>query len=351
MQKKYPLVSINILTYNSEKYVKNCLNSALGQAYPNLEILVIDNNSTDSTIKYLKSFWENKKDEIKNIKLRLIFNPKNVGFAAGHNQGIRESRGDFVFCLNHDVVLDNYFVANAVEILEKDKKIAAVQGKLLRWNTGRNELSTFSSSVSYLIDTTGLSILKNRRIINQNQGELDQGQFEEAKEIFGADGAAPIYRREALEDVKINGEYFDESFFAYKEDVDLAWRLRLFGWKAFYQPKSIAWHDRTAGDSAAINYLGILKERLKISKFAKELAFKNQRLTQIKNEQWRILIKHFPYFITKEISSWIFVMTFEIKSWRAITSLFKEMPQACRKRKIIMKKKRLKDKDMEKWFV
>jgi len=345
MGQNHPLVSINLLTYNAGQYLESCLASVFKQSYPRLEILIIDNQSTDGTIDYLKGLKER-------AKLRIIFNQKNLGFAAGHNQGIRESRGDFVCCLNQDAVLDKDFIQNAVQELVKDNKIGALQGKLLRWNIGNLSLgqSMADYRVSYIIDTTGLIFLKNRRIVNRGQGEIEQGQFEKKEEVFGADGAAPVYRRQALVDVGINDEYFDEDFFCYKEDVDLAWRLRLAGWKTIYQPACLAWHARTSGESVALSYFGIVRERLKINKFSKYLAFKNQRLMQIKNEQMGLLIKHLPWFMPKEIASWFYVLLLEKYTWRAIKDLFKQAPGAWQKRKIIMDRRRLKAGQIGKWF-
>ncbi len=344
MRQNQPLVSINILTYNGEKYIQECLNSVFNQGYSNIEILIIDNNSTDKTKSYLK--------KLKNRpELKIIFNKKNLGYAGGHNQGIRISQGKYILCLNQDVRLDRYFIKNAVFLLEKDKKIGAIQGKLLRWNLGNTSLEiSDKNGVFYIIDTVGLCILKNRRIINIAQGEIDQKQFEKEQKIFGADGAAPIYRMKALEDVKLKNEYFDENFFLYKEDVDLAWRLRLYKWKTIYQPKSVAWHDRSSGESASISYLAMIKERRKINKFAKYLAFKNQRLMQIKNEQFGILIKHLPWFLPKEILSWLYVMLFEKYTWKAIRDLFRQAPLSWEKRKIIMVHKKAGTKEMKKWF-
>lgn len=339
-----PLVSINLLTYNAEKYIKSCLNSVFNQTCQRLEILIIDNASTDGTIKWLKKLPRKS-------NLRIIFNKKNIGFAAGHNQGIKASKGDFILCLNQDVVLDSNFIQEAINAFKADGKIASVQGKLLRWNLGLPISNQFSGySVSHIIDTTGFVIFKNRRIINKEQGQIDQKQTKETEEIFGADGAAPVYRRKALKDIKIKKDYFDEDFFCYKEDVDIAWRLRLYGWKAVYQPKSIAWHARTAGDSAAKSYFSIMRERLKINKFSKFHAFKNQRLMQVKNEQPLLFIKHLPWFLPKEIISWAYVLLLEKYTWKAIKELFKLMPRAWRKRKIIMANKKVGVKEMERWF-
>jgi len=327
MRQNHPLVSINLLTYNGRQYIEDCLNSVLKQTYPNIEILIIDNASTDETIDYLKKF-------------QVILNQRNVGFAAGHNQGIKKSQGEFILCLNQDVVLDKDFVKRAIEIFKKNNKIAAVQGKLLR-------VRPLGSNI---IDTTGLLILKNRRIINRGQGQTDQGQFGKTEEIFGADGAAPIYRRKALEDIKIDSQYFDEDFFCYKEDVDLAWRMQLYGWKAIYQPTALARHWRGSGDSATRTPWGIIKERRKISQFSKELSFKNQRLMQIKNELAWLFFKHLPWIIPKEIAAWFYILLFEKYTWRAIKDLFRQMPRAWQKRKIIMTRKKVGAKEIEKWF-
>jgi len=348
MRQNHPLISINLLSYNAQEYIDGCLNSVFNQTYPHLEILIIDNASTDKTKEYLKKLP-------KTSNLKIVFNPENVGFAAGHNQAIKQSKGEFILCLNQDIILDKDFVRRAVELFKKNDRLAAVQGKLLRWNTSNPTQRNFTDyDVSYIIDTVGLKMLKNRRIINRGQGTVDQDDFKKIEEIFGADGAAPVYRRKSLEDVKISlagkDEYFDEDFFCYKEDVDLAWRLQLYKWKTMYHPKALAWHARTAGDSAEIGYFNIIKERLKINKFAKYFAFKNQRLMQLKNEQPLLIIRHASWFLPKEMASWAYVIVFERYTWKAIKDLFKQMPNAWRKRKIIMSNKRASGSEMNKWF-
>lgn len=327
---KNQLVSVNILAYNGEKIIESCLKSILEQTYSNLEILVVDNASTDKTIK-----------KIKNFNIRTIENKKNIGFAAGHNIGIRESRGEYVLCLNQDVILDKNFIKYAIETMEKDEKIGAVQGKLYKKDK--------------ILDTTGLLAYKNRRFVNRGQGEKDNGQYDNSnyrtEEIFGVDGAAPLYRREALENTRISHEYFDEDFYMYKEDVDLAWRLRLYGWKAIYEPRAFGYHLRGAGEKAVKNYINIARQRRKISQFAKFYSFRNQRLMQIKNELPALFFYHFYYIIIKEIAAWIYVLLLERYGLKTIFALFKQIPKAWQKRKIIMKRKRVDEKEMKKWFV
>jgi GT2 family glycosyltransferase len=382
-----PFVSINILNYNDKKTINKAIESAVGQIYPRVEILIIDNNSNDgscATIEQRISEWKEQRkklleekypNENYSVKIKLIKNSENIGFAPGHNQAIRECYGDFILCLNSDAILTPNYLEQALKSFD-DKKVGAIQGKLLRYDFEKNEIKKDLESKKNIIDTTGLTMLKNRRIIAQAQGEQDCGQYEEEKEIFGADGAVPIYRRAALEDVKLPmtnaarlrfasanaqfsnqikdlkkiGEFFDEDFFLYKEDVDLAWRLRLYGWKTIYQPKAIAYHGRGAGDSAATTYRRIIEERRKISQKPKYYSFKNQRLMQIKNEMPLLLLINLPYFLFKEIGSWIYVIIFERYTIKAIKELFSQTPMAFKKRKIIMKKRRVGWKEMRKWF-
>src|SRR4030042_62910 len=109
------MTSVIIVTYNGEKFIGECLKSALNQSYKNTEILVIDNNSTDKTRQIILDFQ-------KNHNFKILFNNKNVGFAGGHNLGIKNSRGEYILCLNQDVILEENFIEEAVKIFETDEE-------------------------------------------------------------------------------------------------------------------------------------------------------------------------------------------------------------------------------------
>lgn len=345
-----PLISVNLLLYKPKFYLVPCLESIFAQTYENFELLIIDNDSGDGTVERVKEVIKQAREGGQKVPFyKIIENKKNLGFACGHNQGIVESKGELVAMINQDVILDEDFLKQAAQAFDDAEGTGSIQAKILRLKVDKGNLIKTD-----IIDTTGLVILKNRRIIARGQGRKDVGQHDKPEEIFGVDGALPVYRRAALKDASISidsrSECLDEDFFAYKEDVDLAWRLRLYGWEAVYDPRIIAWHARTSGDSEAQNYFAIAKERLKIGKFAKYLSFKNQRLMQIKNEQAPLLFKHIFYWLPKEIASWIFVILFEHYTWRAIKELFEQAPAAFKKRKLIMARKRMSDKEMEAWF-
>ncbi len=329
------LVSITIAAKNEEKNIEKSLGSALEQSYRPIEIFLIDDTSTDRTAEVAEKIYQQSGN---GITFTIIKNTTNLGFGGSHNVGIRKSSGDFVLCLNADCELDKNYVKYAVEVFVRDPRIAAVQGKLTNPRTRK-------------IDTTGLLIYKNRRVVNRGQGDEDRGQYENPEEIWGVDGAAPVYRRSALDDTKIEGEYFDADFFAYKEDIDLSWRMRLAGWKMFYEPKAVAYHDRSAGEGTAKNPIQIIRARRGISEFAKFHSFANQRLMQVKNEMPYLFFKYFLNIFIKEAISWPYVLCFEKYGWKSALTFFRLLPKALRKRVFVMAKRRVSDREMEKWFI
>ncbi len=375
----FPIVTISLINYNGKKFVFQAIESAVDQNYPNLEIILIDNDSTDGTREEIEKRipqWKEKREEIKrrlqedsvheygSNSIKYIKNKENAGFGRPHNEAMRTMKGDFILLLNYDAILKPNYIENVLKPF-CDEKVGAVQGKLLRYNFDKNELYRKKENPELnVIDTTGLRMLKNRRIVCIGQGQSDTGQSEEEKEIFGADGAVPVYRKSALEDVKLkiidhklldntlhDYEYFDENFFMYKEDVDLAWRFRLAGWKAVYTPKAVAYHGRGSGDSMANNYIDIIKERRKINNFAKYLSFKHQRLMQIKNDFPSLLFtKHFPQFIIKELGAWAYMIVFERFFFKVMKDLYHDVPVFLKKRKMVMARRKVGVREMGKWF-
>ena len=337
------LISVNIINFNNKDTIIPAIKSAISQTYKNIEILIMDNNSEDGSLEMIKKFIKANHS----VPIKLMENKENLGFAKAHNLGIKICNGEFILCLNSDAILSPNYIENAIKLFSSPK-VGAVQGKLLKYDFFENKPKKINNY--NIIDTTGLVMLKNRRIINRGQGEPDKNQYQKIEEIFGPDGAAPIYRKSTLDDVAINGEYFDEDFFCYKEDVDLAWRMRLFGWKTIYCPSCIAFHSRGAGESAKMSYINIIKERRKIKSLPKYWSFKNQRLMQIKNEIPLLFLRHFPYWAIKEIGSWLYILFFETYTLKAIKELIAQFPNTLKKRQIIMKNKRVNWTEMEKWF-
>jgi GT2 family glycosyltransferase len=218
-----PSVAVCIVTYNSAGDIEECLNAVLRQVHPVTSIVVVDNVSTDGTRDVLTRF---------RADIRLILNERNNGFAGGQNQAIAASApSDYVLVLNPDVSLDPDYVAEIVAIMERDPRIGSATGMLVR--ADRPEI----------MDSAGLTLRPDRNAVDLAVGE-PVADWTSPREIFGVSGAAAMYRRAMIEDVSNNGQFFDEDFFAYKEDVDVAWRARHLGWKAVYVPSARAVHRR-----------------------------------------------------------------------------------------------------------
>ena len=354
-----PSVTITILAYRSKETIQQCIASALALIYEGqIDIRILEQGEDAEEFRIIQ-------DSLPPggiMKNRSVFltRGENIGFAAGHNALIRESDTDFILCLNADAVLLQDFLLSAMPPFH-DPSVGAVQGKVLRWKNGGRPLPTIRYGLppavddeqESIIDTTGLLPLRNRRIINRGQGEIDSEKFNVQGEIFGPDGAVPLYRRAALNDVAVplgkQKEYFDESFFTYKEDVDLAWRLQWRGWKTVYVPKAVAWHGRGSGDSAAHTPLRIIAERRKISPKAKYYSFANQRLMQIKNESVSALSRDFFPWAVKECGAWLFALLSEAGTVPALLRILRLLPSALRKRSWIMAHRK-SDANPYHWF-
>lgn len=219
------LVSAIIVTRNNAPILQRCITSLLKQTYGKVEIIAVDNASSDNTSEIIAKY-----------KIKLIKNDRNQGFARANNQGINASGGEYILFINDDVTLDENFVDTLLREMREDNRLGSACGKIL---------SPVAAGGESVIDSAGLK-LQNWRLLalDRGEGKIDKGQFDKKEYVFGAPGAVSLYRRSALDEIKTNGEYFDEDFFAYYEDVDLAWRLRSAGWKSLYVPEAHAFHKK-----------------------------------------------------------------------------------------------------------
>ena len=321
-------VSVNIVTWNGEKYIESCIQSVLNQTFQDFSVLIIDNGSTDATVSLIKERFP---------QLKVVLSKDNTGFSKAHNKAIHWTSSDYVLCLNQDVVLKKDFLEKAVNFLDSKKDAGAIAGKLLKLHEEIGD---------DLIDSCGLQLKKNFLALDIFEGEKDEGQCNALKEVFGVSGAAPIYRREALASVKYKEEFFDEDFFSYKEDVDLAIRLRYLGWKAYYLPDSCAYHVRTVGRDA--NKKIRMARKFK-SDFANFYSYRNQLLLLKKDLPKKKLKYIFPVF-WYEFKKFVYVLFLEHKSWKAWGEYFKLKKTMKEKRLWIREKRVVTDAEVASWF-
>jgi GT2 family glycosyltransferase len=313
-------VSVSIVNYNGRDFLGDCLRSVMEQSYPEIEVVVVDNKSTDGSAGFVRENFP---------AVRVIENSENSYFCKGQNTGIRNSDGEYVLALNSDVVLHGEFVREAVRAAEADERIGSVSGRILRTGGGR-------------LDTTGLFLGRDRRPVERGYGAADTGQFSEPGYVFGAGGVAPLYRRAMLEDVSLEGEYFDESYRAFYEDLDLAWRANRRGWLAYYAPAAVAWHQR--GGTAKTN-------RPPLSLFAsynfaylsdemKARLMMNRYMTMLKNDRPKDTLINFPFIMAYDMKVWAYVALFSPRAIPIFLRNMKDLRRAWRRRGLITWKSR-----------
>jgi GT2 family glycosyltransferase len=316
------MVSIIIIHYKTKSLLKSCIEPLFAQTYKDLEIIFIDNDSGDGSPEYVRSEWPS---------VKVVANKENTGYAGAGNQGIEISRGEYVFITNPDIILEEDYFEKAVAKMQKEPHVAALTGKVLQYDFN-------TEKPTGLIDTTGLKMFRSRRVIDRGQGEKDQGQYDAEEYVFGVSGACPLYRREALEDVKISGEYLDNDFFMYKEDVDLSWRFGKFGWKSLYYPSIVAYHGRGTGIFDRSSVVGTLKHRGRLNKFQKYYGYKNQRLMQLKNETFGGFLHNAPWIIGKEIGHLGYMIFREPFLFKSFWEGMKQTPKILKKRREILRR-------------
>jgi len=219
-----PLVSVIIPNYNGRHHLKNCFPSIVGQSYRNLELVLVDNGSTDGSVEFAKTAFSRGK---------FVCNTRNLGFAAAVNQGLRASSGMYVLILNNDTVLEPDFVQVLVDTMRKWKE-----------RRGSNVIGLapkMQFSGRPIIDSIGNAINPDGSAFNVGIGQVDLGQFDMPMRVFGLCFAAAFIERFAFDRVG----FLDESYFAYYEDVDWCYRANVFGFEFYSAPRALVHHHHS----------------------------------------------------------------------------------------------------------
>jgi len=309
-------VSVNIVTFNSSRDIENCLDSIDRQSFRDCTIRILDNASTDDTLL-----------KIKGTDVEVISSAVNTGFAKAHNELIRGFESEYVLVLNPDTVLRNDFIERIIQALDAQPRAGSASGKLLRFD-------------DTTIDSTGIVMLRNHRHLDRGADQPDAGQYDRPEEIFGASGAAAVYRRSALDDVAIDGQYFDEDFFSFREDADLAWRLQLLGWTCLYVPSAVAQHRRTVTP----------ERRSQLSKTINYHSVKNRFLLRINNATGDLYRRDFWPVICRDVVAIGYVFCWEWSSIGALVWILRHFRRLWCKRRLIQSRRRVAPGEVARWF-
>jgi GT2 family glycosyltransferase len=317
-----PTVSIAIVTFNSARYIRRCLEAVLAQDGVSLRVVVADNASTDGTHAILSEFQG---------RIQVILCPRNVGFAAGQNRAIEASAGaDWVLTLNPDVLMQPGFVRHLLDAGSADPTVGAVCGKLFSIAPG------FEPLAEPRIDSAGIYFTPNMRHFDRGWYERDSRRYDCGEYVFGASAAAALYRREMIDDIAVDGDFFDPDFFVYREDADVAWRAQLMGWRCLYAPEAVAHHVRTVTPA----------NRRTLPGFINMHSVKNRFLMRIKNVTPGLYRRYWLPMTLRDLVVMGGSIFWEPSSLRAFWRVAKCLPRAVKQRRQIMARRRVSDEEL-----
>ncbi|MBV8516475.1 MAG: glycosyltransferase family 2 protein [Acidobacteria bacterium] len=305
------LVSVVLVTWNSAPYLRRCLEGLAGQTYRETELIVVDNASSDDSAAIVAAH-----------ATRVIRNDVNRGFSAAVNQAVAVARGEYVQLVNPDCFLTPDYIAMLVDALERAPGFGSATGKLVR-------ARGFAIEPAEGIDSMGMRMTRSGR-------HLDIEEDGAGGEVFGVSGAAALYRMSFLRDT--GG--FDEDFFAYREDADLAWRGRLFGWRALCEPRAVAYHVRRVTPETRralppeINFHSV----------------KNRFLLRLKNEGAYLALRNAPFELARDLVVLGAALTIERTSLPAFAWLWRNRKRIAGKRRAIQSRRVVTDRELARWF-
>lgn len=329
-------------------------------------MIVIDNGSTGGTSGLIE-----KELTGAGVEYKIIKNEKNAGFSAGHNQAFREIGAEYILLLNPDMYLMPDVLQKMIEFLDTHTTAASVTVRLMRWDFTRAEAAIKSglsiseaamSGFTSLIDSLGIKLFRNRRALEFCSGHIWAKDSESAevrnlygkpaREIFGASGALPMYRRNILEKILLPGNnLFDPTYHSYKEDVDLAYRLQNAGHTSYVLLDAFAYHDRTSGGPKGPGDWLAVKNKGRQPYFVKLHSYRNHLKTLYKNEYWQNFILDFPFIFWYEFKKFAYLLftnpAIFISGW---ASFIKDFSYTRAARAGILKTRRMYWRGIRRWF-
>jgi GT2 family glycosyltransferase len=312
-------VAICIVIHDDAADLPGCLESVAVLHHRPLEIVVVDCDSRDGGLETARAHAP------AGIPFQAVALGANLGFAGGMNAAFARTRAPFVLTLNADARLTPDYVTRLLE--RADPRTGAVTGRLVRpERDGQRKL-----------DACGMHLTSNWRHLDRGSGEVDRGQFAKPEKVFGATGAASLFRREALDDVAVDGEIFDPRFHSFREDAELCFRLRERGWEVIYEPAAVAEHRR----------FNLPERRSAMPAFVNLHSLKNRYLLRIYHQTGRNFVRTFFPTLVRDVAALGYVLLRERSSLGAYGWLWRHRAELMRRRRTIQGRK---TQEIDRWF-
>lgn len=303
-------VSLIVINYNGKDLIAGCLRALEGQLFKDVEIILIDNGSSDGSLDKIRDYLD-ESPLAPVVKLTPL--DKNLGFAGGVSEGLKHANGEYIALLNADTEPDKKWLEELVKVIDSEPKVGICASKLIVHGTD-------------LIDSAGDGFSFALRGFKREEGKRNLS-CKERDYIFGACAGAALYRRKMIEEIG----FLDEDFFLIHEDTDLNLRAQLHGWKVFYVPTAVVYHKVRS----SIGHM---------SNTAIYYTLRNSEFVRMKNIPLAIFVRCFPELIAWMLTEFIY---FGIKHkrlrlyFKAKMDAIRMLPKMLKKRAVIMKKRKV----------
>ncbi len=316
-------VAVCIVTYDSAADLPACLEAVAAQDHRPLELVIVDCASADDSVAAARALGT------ADVPKTIVDLPENLGFAGGMNRAFAETAAPYLLTLNADARPRPDYVRRLL-VHARRPGVGAATGRLLRPAAG----------VERRLDACGMVLRRTWRHLDRGSGEVDRGQWSRAERVFGATGAASLFSRAAVVDASLDGEVFDRDFHSFREDAELAFRLRERGWEVIYEPRAVAEHRRRVLPQgrrqlpAAINYHSL----------------KNRYLLRAYHQRAGNFFRTLVPTLGRDLLALGYVLLAERSSLAAYRWLWRHRREILERRRRIQERRRVPPAEIDRWF-
>lgn len=319
-------VAIAIVTHNSAPDLPGCFTSIAALDHRPLEVVVIDCASHDASLETARTHAP------AGLPFQAVGLSENLGFAGGMNVALAHTRAPWVLSLNADARPAPDYLTRLLARAgsHPDLRVGAVTGRLIR----------LKGDGPRRLDACGMRLTSTWRHLDRGSGEIDHGQYGQPERIFGATGAASLFRRAALDDAAVDGEVFDPRFHSFREDAELCFRLRERGWEVLYEPAAVAGHRRW----------NLPERRSALPAFVNYHSLKNRYLLRLYHQTGPNLIRTLLPTLARDLGALGWVLLRERSSLAAYAWLWRHRAELLRRRRTIQEMRTVPAREIDRWF-
>jgi GT2 family glycosyltransferase len=327
-----PKVAICIVTHDSAPDLPACLEAVAALDHRPLEIVVVDCASGDGSAETAR------RAAPPDIPIEVVPLAENLGFAGGMNEALRRTGAPFVLLLNADARPAPDYATRLLEVFALRENVGGATGRLVRFPPSDAEAAGAGERI---LDACGMRLTLTWRHLDRGSGEPDRGQLSERERVFGATGAASMFRREALDDVAVGGEIFDSLFHSFREDAELCFRLRGRGWEIVYEPAAVALHRRW----------NVPRTRREMPPFVNFHSLKNRYLLRAYHQTWCDALVTFVPALARDLAALLYALLRERTSLAAYAWLWRNRPVIRARSREIRRRRTAGAVGLARWFL